>query len=170
MVDVSVTFNPTNNNYDFFNDNYEQIMTGMAQAAQVSQSAIIVKSIIYNSVILNAQITTTSGNTGNIQNSVNNYFKNLQIANLEVAQSSIVDPNESENSGSNTTLIVAIVVPIVVVVVVATVVIICCMRSRKNNLREMERRVQMNTTEASTARDYKTSKKEKMEKPEENEI
>ena len=37
------------------------------------------------------------------------------------------------------------------------------MRSRKNNLREMERRVQMNTTEASTARDYKTSKKAEME-------
>ena len=54
FVEVSVTFNPTNNNYDFFNDNYEVILTGMANAAGVSLSAIVVQSIIYNSVILNA--------------------------------------------------------------------------------------------------------------------
>ena len=61
VVNVSVTFNPTNNNYDFFNNAYNTILAGMATAANVAQNAIIVKSIIYNSVIFNADITTSSG-------------------------------------------------------------------------------------------------------------
>ena len=33
--------------------------------------------------------------------------------------------------------------------IIATIVIICCMRKRKDNLKEMERRVQMNTSDTS---------------------
>jgi hypothetical protein len=46
-------------------------------------------------------------------------------------------------------------------VIIATVVIICCMRKRKNNLREMERRVQMNTSD--TSRSAKDTKDQEIE-------
>lgn len=82
IVNVTVTFSPTNNNYDFFNNAYEQILSGMATAANVAQSSIIVNSIIYNSVILSADVATSSGQVGNVQAALDTYFKNLKIADL----------------------------------------------------------------------------------------
>jgi hypothetical protein len=118
-LQVSVTFNPAGNDYSIFNENYNQIMNGLASAAGVSLSAINVKSIIYNSVILNAAVTSNnspdSDAARNMQNSINSYFANLAIPNLVVVDSSTSGTTtpDTNSDSSNTTLIVAIVVPIV---------------------------------------------------------
>lgn len=118
-LEVSVTFNPAGNDYSIFNNNYNQIMSGLASAAGVALSAINVKSIIYNSVILNAAVTSNnapdSDAAKNMQNSINSYFTNLNIPNLAVVDSSISGTTtpDSNSDSSNSTLIVAIVVPIV---------------------------------------------------------
>lgn len=94
-------------------------MNGLASAAGVSLSAINVKSIIYNSVILNAAVTSNnspdSDAARNMQNSINSYFANLAIPNLVVVDSSTSGTTtpDTNSDSSNTTLIVAIVVPIV---------------------------------------------------------
>lgn len=94
-------------------------MSGLASAAGVALSAINVKSIIYNSVILNAAVTSNnapdSDAAKNMQNSINSYFTNLNIPNLAVVDSSISGTTtpDSNSDSSNSTLIVAIVVPIV---------------------------------------------------------
>ena len=120
-IELSVTFTPSNNDFSFFNNNYDTIMSGLASAAGVPQSDIIVKEIIYSSVVLNADVTTTavagSDQATNIQSSIDSYFKDLSITNLAVAQATIVNPGTpppTEDS-SNSTLIIAIVVPIVIV-------------------------------------------------------
>jgi len=165
---VSVTFATQNNNSNFFNTNYNQIMTQLAAAAQVNINAIVVTSIIYASVIFNANVTTTnnpsSSQFSTMQTSVQSFFTNLNITGLTVASNSIVNPNppsnntSSSSSSSNTTLIVAIVVPIVSVLIIATIVIIVCMRKRKQNLKEMERKVQMDLSKDTEMSDRKMKK------------
>jgi len=162
---VSVTFTTQNNDSNFFNTNYNQIMTQLATAAQVNINAIVVTSIVYASVILNANVTTTNNPSSSLfttmQTNVQSYFTNLNITGLTVASNTIVNPNPpSNNSGSssNTTLIVAIVVPIVSVLIIGTIVVIVCMRKRKENLREMERKVQMDLSKDTEMSDRKMKK------------
>jgi len=165
---VSVTFSTQNNNNNFFNTNYYQIMTQLASTAQVNINAIVVTSITYASVVFNAQVTTTndpsSSSFTSMQTNVQSFFSNLNITGLTVASSNIVNPNppsnntSSSSSSSNTTLIVAIVVPIVSVLIIATIVIIVCMRKRKENLKEMERKVQMDLSKDTEMSDRKMKK------------
>ena len=59
--------------------------------------------------------------------------------------------------------------------IVGIVIIVCCMNKRKNNLKEMERRVQLNTSNSSPAdtdrsRELKTVKTPKNEPKEMNDI
>ena len=59
--------------------------------------------------------------------------------------------------------------------IVGIVIIVCCMNKRKNNLKEMERRVQLNTSNSSPAdtdrsRELKTVKTPTNEPKEMNEI
>lgn len=95
-IDLTVTFAPSNNDYSFFNDNYNSIMSGLASAAGVAPAAINVKSIVYNSVILNAAVTSTNQPNSNaaksMQASINNYFSGLNIVNLQVANSVVTNP------------------------------------------------------------------------------
>lgn len=122
QIDVSVTFTTAGGDNTIFTNNYNTIMTGLANAAGVPQSNIIVSSIVYSSVVFNAIVTinaaANSDLANNIQTSINNYFSTLNITGLTVSQSSIVNPDQNNNggdtgSGSNATLIIAIVVPIV---------------------------------------------------------
>ena len=122
QIDVEVTFETEGGDNSIFTNNYDTIMSGLANAAGVSQANIIVSSIIYSSVILNAVVTINAAagtdQANNIQSSINNYFTSLSIPGLTVSQSSVVNPDENNNNNggsSNTTLIVAIVVPIVCV-------------------------------------------------------
>lgn len=124
-VDVTVTFNPTNGDttYNFFNNNFNAIIGGLATAAGVSVSAIQVKSVLYQSVILTLSVTSgVQGIANSLQNSINSYFDNLNLPGLKVAEKSVVNPNGNNNGnndngggGNNTTLIIAIVIPIIVV-------------------------------------------------------
>lgn len=121
QIDVEVTFNTDGGDNSIFTNNYNQIMSGLASSAGVAQSNIIVSSIVYSSVILNAVVTIDaapgSSQATNIQNAINNYFTNLNIPGLTVAQSTVVNPggngNNGNDGGNNTTLIVAIVIPII---------------------------------------------------------
>ena len=106
-----------------FNNNFGTIISGMAAAAQVPEKDILIESIVYGSITLNSQVTTSatpgSATDTTIRNNLNNYFDNLNIPNLKVDTTSVVPPDNNGTSNddddSNTTLIVAIVVPIVVV-------------------------------------------------------
>lgn len=122
FVAVSVTFAPTGNVYSHFNDQFATIVSGMATAAGVLEQDVVITSIIYSSVVLNGAVTSAaapgSNQAKNIQTSLNNYFTNLNLADLTVEQSTVVDPGTTtttDDDDSNTTLIVAIVVPILVV-------------------------------------------------------
>ena len=53
-ISVTATFAPTDNQYNFFNDQFGTIVSGMATAAGVAQKDIIINSVVYSSVILNA--------------------------------------------------------------------------------------------------------------------
>ena len=114
--------NPGDNT--LFTQHYNSIISGLATAANVSLSAIRVKSIIYASVILDAAVTTTvDPNTNeNFQKSISEYFNTLKINDMQI-KASVVNPTPTptpssvpySGSGSNTTTIIAIVIPIVVV-------------------------------------------------------
>ena len=63
LIDVTVVFTGgVNDNNQLITDNYNQIMAGLAQAANVAMNAIIVKSMKYGSVTVNYLITTSSQN------------------------------------------------------------------------------------------------------------
>lgn len=125
IISLSVTFvaDGTANLDSTFNNNFGTIISGMAAAAQVPEKDILIESIVYGSITLNSQVTTSatpgSATDTQIRNNLNNYFDNLNIPNLKVDTTSVVPPDNNGTSNddddSNTTLIVAIVVPIVVV-------------------------------------------------------
>lgn len=105
-----------------FNQNFADLITGMAQAAGVPENAIVIQSLIYGSVILNTAVTTSaaSGSTQytNMVNAINNFIDNIQLSGATITRSTVVTPSDDTSGGdddSNTTLIIAIVVPIVVV-------------------------------------------------------
>ena len=84
---------------------------------------MVIQSVVYSSVALNAAVTSAapagSSQAATIQNNLNTYFTNLNLPDLAVTQTTVVDPGTTTTTttdeGSNTTLIVAIVVPIVIV-------------------------------------------------------
>jgi hypothetical protein len=104
-INVNVTFTSISNPQDnsLFTQNYNTIISGLATAAQVPQSAILVKSILYASVILNAAVTTTvdPNTNSNLLNSINNYFTNtLKINGLQI-KASVVNPNPTPYANSH---------------------------------------------------------------------
>ena len=60
FIAVSVVFAPTGNVYSHFNDQFSTILSGMATAAGVQEKDIIIQSIVYSSVALNAAVTSTA--------------------------------------------------------------------------------------------------------------
>ena len=128
FITATITFSIPNNDHSLFNNEYEGIVSGLATAVGVPRINIVVGSIVYNSVILGTGvIVPVGGNSGDVENKVNSYFKDLSITGITVQSASVTNPDSSNNNNnnnnssdddddsSNTTLIVAIVVPIVVV-------------------------------------------------------
>ena len=94
----------------------------MATTAGVSANNIVITTLKYGSITMDADVTTSaaagSSEETTIKNNLNNYLTNLDIAGLKasVTTTSTTTPtNNDDDDGSNTGLIVAIVVPIVVV-------------------------------------------------------
>ena len=120
FISVDVEFTPDNADNSFFNDNYNTIMTGLANASSVDIGHIIVIELIYGSIEFKANVTTTttpgSAEDQQIQDKIMNYFDTTTFNGLTVKVLSINNPNTPSSNGgsdSNTTLIIAIVVPIV---------------------------------------------------------
>ena len=112
----------SSNTKTLFNDQFNTLVEGMANAAGVAVKDVIVTRIIYSSVNISTNVAVADpvGSDGfnNAKNNLFNYINSYSTNNL--AGSVVVDStsgttNTGGDDDNNTTLIVAIVVPIVVV-------------------------------------------------------
>ena len=137
-VKVSVNFSPANNDLSIFANNYYTIITGLADAVNITVNNIVVDGLIYTNpntasleishasysfhaqttanIQLNLQVGTSSdSNEAQLTtDNINSYFSTLTISGLNVAYTNSTNP-VAPPSSSNTNLIIAIVVPICVV-------------------------------------------------------
>ena len=120
---ISVSFS-SNTNSTTFNVQLTQFISSIASAANVSPSQVIIISIIYGSIIVNAIISTTNapGSSAAIsqQNGLQNALNSGNVGGLAVSTSTV-----STNGGSNknddddkggisktTVIILAVVIPV----------------------------------------------------------
>lgn len=155
-----------------FNTNYLDFLINVADTLGVSLRDITIISIVYGSVNLDFQVSTTNsaGSNGAVsqENSLKNLIQSGSTTNgMSVSSSSVTTNGGSNNNGddddsglSKTTIIIlAVCIPVGVLLIVGIIVIIYCVHKKR---KEQEASMEWNTaTQNTTGRNIELMGREK---------